>query len=99
MFIFSIAILIVAIRNKFLYAGQARYWEENKNALVKCQSYARTHLARKELLNRRALHEYSLPIIIALQSQCRGWLVRREWNQRLKELEKLERWIIKVKYI
>ncbi|CAB4438667.1 unnamed protein product [Rhizophagus irregularis] len=75
---------------------QARYWEENKNALVKCQSYARTHLARKELLNRRALHEYSLPIIIALQSQCRGWLVRREWNQRLKELEKLERWIIKL---
>ena len=67
--------------------------------LIKCQSYARTHLARKKLLARRALHEYSLPFIIALQSQCRGFLVRREWNQRLEEFEKLERWLKKVKIV
>ncbi|CAI2167555.1 2722_t:CDS:10 [Funneliformis geosporum] len=75
---------------------QARYWEDNKNVLIKCQSYVRTHLARKQLLDRRALYQYSMPFIIALQSQCRGWLVRREWNQRLEELENLERWLRKL---
>ncbi|CAG8473702.1 13469_t:CDS:10 [Funneliformis caledonium] len=75
---------------------ERKYWEDNKNVLIKCQSYVRTHLARKQLLDRRALYQYSMPFIIALQSQCRGWLVRREWNQRLEELEKLERWLRKL---
>ncbi|CAG8697404.1 12716_t:CDS:10 [Gigaspora margarita] len=64
------------------------------NAIVRCQAIARTHMARKHLLERRALHEYSLPFIVRLQSQIRGWLVRTEWNNRLNQMEKLERWVV-----
>ncbi|KAF0468087.1 IQ domain-containing GTPase activating protein [Gigaspora margarita] len=72
----------------------AQYWSEHQNAIVRCQAIARTHMARKHLLERRALHEYSLPFIVRLQSQIRGWLVRTEWNNRLNQMEKLERWVV-----
>ncbi|CAG8437380.1 10108_t:CDS:10 [Acaulospora colombiana] len=71
-----------------------RYWSENKESLLKCQSIARTHLARKRLLKRRAVHQSIIPFIIKLQAQSRGWLVRAEWNRRLDQMEKLEKWIV-----
>ncbi|CAG8708367.1 14788_t:CDS:2, partial [Acaulospora morrowiae] len=75
---------------------KAKYWSENKDSLLKCQSIARTHLARKRLLERRAVHQSFIPFVIRLQAQSRGWLVRAEWNRRLDQMEKLEKWVVQL---
>nr|CAG8474586.1 11600_t:CDS:10 [Entrophospora candida] len=74
----------------------ARFWEENKSTIIKCQSIVQTHLARKQLLNRRMLHQQSLPFTIKLQSQIRGLLIRNELHQRINEMRELESWVVKV---
>ncbi|CAG8492825.1 9034_t:CDS:10 [Dentiscutata erythropus] len=84
----------IFVFNSLFISEKAQYWSENQNAIVRCQAIARTHLARKHLLERRALYEHSLPFIVRLQSQIRGWLVRTEWNNRLNQMEKLEKWAV-----
>ncbi|CAG8494303.1 10610_t:CDS:10 [Racocetra fulgida] len=68
--------------------------KEMSEGMSEEETIARTYIARKNLLERRALHEYSLPFIVQLQSQIRGWLVRVEWNQRLSQMERLEKWAV-----
>ncbi|RHZ44562.1 hypothetical protein Glove_718g20 [Diversispora epigaea] len=85
-------VMEVAVIEESEEEKNAKYWAENIESLTKCQSIARTKLARKKLLERRAVHMSVIPFIIKLQAQSRGWLVRAEWNRRLDRMERLERW-------
>ncbi|CAG8468100.1 10535_t:CDS:10 [Diversispora eburnea] len=89
-------VMKVAVIEESEEERNAKYWAENNESLKKCQSIARTKLARKRLLERRAVHMSVIPFIIKLQAQSRGWLVKTEWNRRLDRMKKLERWAIQL---